>query len=269
MPELPEVETIRNELVPYIVGRIVTDIEINDPRLIVRPAPDVFKQKVVGRKITGIGRRGKYLIFRLSDDTIVIMHLRMTGSLLLNPENVDRYIRAKFRFDNGNELFFIDRRRLGVMWLVEGQQGDIPKTGLEPLSNEFNAGELQKMLRGRKAPIKAVLLDQTLVAGIGNMYADEALFMARIHPLRKAGALSRIEIEQLHNAIVTTLKAAIGNKGASIDTYSRPGGEPGTAHYQFKVAHRRGSTCYICGTGIQRTVVRNRGSYFCPGCQKL
>jgi formamidopyrimidine-DNA glycosylase len=269
LPELPEVETIKNELAPHLTGRTFTGVEVCDPKLSIRPALDVFKDELMGRKIQTIERRGKYLMFNLSDGKVLIMHLRMTGSLLLNPENTERYIRATFRFDDGSQLYFIDRRRLGVVSLVDGRISGMLKMGPEPLSDEFTPDKLAQLLKRRQAPIKAVLLDQAVIAGIGNMYADEALFQAGIHPLKKAGDLSLTEVKRLYNAIVNTLESAIGNKGASVDTYSRPGGEIGTAHYEFKVAHRRGGTCGICGTEIQRIVIRNRGTYFCPYCQKL
>jgi formamidopyrimidine-DNA glycosylase len=193
----------------------------------------------------------------------------MSGALLLNPNQTDRHSRVIFHLDNSSQLIFTDRRRLGALWLVENEQTIVGKLGPEPLSAEFTAELLAKRLQKHKAPIKALLLDQSFIAGIGNMYADEALFVARIHPLRKANSLSPKEIWNLHKAIVDVLRSAIDNKGASIDTYKRPDGQFGTAHSNFSVAHRGGKPCPICGTTIQRLAIRNRGSYFCPICQKL
>ena len=269
MPELPEVETIKNELSSHVIERLIIGVVVHDDRLIQPHSIGEFCQKLLGQRVTGLSRRGKYLFFHLSDGTVLIVHLRMTGSLVINSPDDERYIRAVFQFDNGEQLAFVDRRRLGVMWLAESEDEIARKLGDEPLTAGFTAEALAKRLKGRQAPIKAVLLDQTLVAGIGNMYADEALFAAKIHPLKKAGDLSSSEIKNLHKAIVAVLKSAIENKGASVDTYKRPGGEVGTAHNEFKVAHRKSEACRVCGAAIERIPVRNRGSYFCPKCQRL
>ena len=268
MPELPEVETIKNELSPYIIGRRFTALTICDAKPIRFPSVDEFCQKLIGQKIANIKRRGKYLIFHLSSGEVLIIHLRMTGALLFNPKEPDRYTRIIFYLDNGSQFTFTDRRRLGALWLVENEQTIIGKLGPEPLVAEFTAETLAKRLQKHQAPIKAVLLDQTFIAGIGNMYADEALFKAEIHPLRKSNSLSPQEVLKLHSAIVDVLRSAINNKGASVDTYKRPSGELGTAHFNFHVAHRGGKPCPICDMPIQRLAIRNRGSYFCPNCQK-
>jgi len=269
VPELPEVETIKNELSPYIVGRRFTKTTIRDTKPVRQPSVEEFHRKIVGQMINGLERRGKYLILRLSDGMALIIHLKMSGALLLNPEQADRHVRVIFHLDNDNQLVLTDRRRLGTIWLVENEQPIIGKLGPEPLAPRFTTQTLVKRLQKHKAPIKAVLLDQTFIAGIGNMYADEALFAARIHPLRKANSLSPQEIRRLHQAIRDVLQSAIDSKGASINTYKRPNGELGTAHSNFCVAHRGGKPCPICGTPIQRLAIRNRGSYFCPHCQKL
>ena len=268
LPELPEVETIRNELSPHVIGRRFTDVTICDAKPVKQPAADEFRRKLIGQRINSVERRGKYLIFRLSSGNVLIIHLKMTGSLLLNPEQTDRYIRIVFHLDDGLRLVFTDRRRLGALRLLENEQVVIGKLGPEPLSKEFTARTLAERLRNRKAPIKAVLLDQGFIAGIGNMYADEALFAAKIHPLRQPDSLSAKEIGNLHKALIDVLRSAIESKGASIDTYKRPDGRLGTAHNNFRVAHRGGEPCPVCGTPIQRLAIRGRGSYFCPNCQK-
>jgi formamidopyrimidine-DNA glycosylase len=193
----------------------------------------------------------------------------MTGSLLLNPQVMDRYARAVFHLSNGHRFVFSDRRRLGKVWLVNDADTAVCKLGPEPLDEDFTADILGQRLSRHRIPIKAALLDQCIVAGIGNMYADEALFAARINPLRKANNLSPAEVRTLHNCIRRVLEAAIGSKGASVDTYVRPEGELGTAHFEFKVAHKRGATCPVCGCSIERCVVQNRGCYFCPSCQPI
>ncbi len=269
MPELPEVETIKNELSPHIVGRKFTSVTVCDAKPVRQPSVEEFRHKLVGQRVNNLERRGKYLILHLSNGEALIIHLRMSGALLLNPTEPDRYTRVIFHLDNGSQLVVTDRRRLGAIWLVDNKQSIVGKLGPEPLAPEFSAEALAKRLNKHQAPIKAVLLDQGVIAGIGNMYADEALFKAKIHPLRKANSLSPPEIQALFQAIHRVLCSAIDNKGASIDTYKRPDGEIGTAHFNFNVAHRGGKPCPACGTSIHRLVIRNRGSYFCPNCQKL
>jgi len=269
MPELPEVETIKNELIPHVAGRLIIGVVVDDDRLVRPYSIGEFCHKLLGQRVTRLSRRGKYLMFHLSSSNVLIAHLRMTGSLVINSTGDEAHTRAVLQLDNGDQLAFVDRRRLGVMWLAKNEDEVAAKLGAEPLTAEFTAEVLAKKLQCRQAPIKAVLLDQAVVAGIGNMYADEALFAARIHPLKKAGDLPSREIEKLYKVIVNVLQSAIENKGASVDTYKRPSGEQGTAHYEFNVAHRRGETCHVCGTAIERIAIRNRGSYFCPNCQKL
>jgi formamidopyrimidine-DNA glycosylase len=267
MPELPEVETIKNELSPWVVGQSFTQVTIFDAKLVCGASAQEARRGLIGQKVESLGRRGKYLIFHLSNGKSLIIHLRMTGVLLLNPKEVDCYARAVFHLSNGHRLVFSDRRRLGLMWLVNDANTVVGKLGPEPLDESFTPGALGQRLSRRHIPVKAALLDQGIVAGIGNMYADEALFAARIHPLRKADALSPEEVQTLHNCIRRVLGAAIGNKGASVDTYVRPEGELGTAHSDFKVAHRGGEPCPVCGSTIERVLVQNRGTYFCLRCQ--
>lgn len=269
MPELPEVETIKSELLPRLIGRQFSQVIILDARVVRHPSVSQFCQKLAGQRIGNLKRRGKYLLFYLSGAEVLIIHLMMAGALLLNPKQAERYTRAIFQFDDGSQIVFTDRRRLGALWLAENEATVVGKLGPEPLASDFTAQVLKKWLQGRQAPIKALLLDQTFIAGIGNMYADEALLTAQIHPLKKANNISSKEVKSLHHAIQGVLKSAVGNKGASIDAYIRPGGELGTAHFSFRVAHRGGKPCPICGSTIQRISLRNRGSYFCPNCQKL
>ena len=265
MPELPEVETIKNELAPHIIGRSITGVTLFWQGIVHQPSVEEFRSRLIGQKITGVERRGKYLIFGLTSGEALIIHLKMTGSLLLKPP--DRFIRAILHLDGGTKIYFRDPRKFGAMWLVEDKNTVVGKLGPEPLEADFTPQILAQRLSKRTAPIKALLCDQSFVAGIGNMYADEALFSARIHPLRTGKSLSPEEVKRLHHAIRQVLWAAIGNKGASVDTYFRPSGEIGTAHFQFRVAHRGGQPCSVCGTPLERIPIRNRGSYFCPKCQ--
>jgi len=270
MPELPEVETIKNELLPHIVGRQVTGVTLFWEGIVHQPSVEEFYSRLIGQRLTGLARRGKYLLFSLTSGEVLIIHLKMTGSLLVGQDSSEppKYTRAIIHLDKDINIFFRDPRKLGVMWLVGDESIIVGKLGPEPLETGFTPQVLAQRLTNRTAPIKALLSDQTFIAGIGNMYADEALFAARIHPLRSGGSLSSEEVKHLHRAIQRVLWSAIGNKGASVDTYLRPDGTLGTAHFQFQVAHRLGGKfCPVCGTPIERIPVRNRGSYFCPHCQ--
>ncbi len=269
MPELPEVETVKNELLPYIIGRCVTGVTLLWEGIVREPSVEEFRSRIVGQRITDVARRGKYLIFSLSGGDSLIIHLKMTGSLLINQDSSDppKYTRAIIHLDNDTDVFFRDPRKFGVMRLVKDKDSIVGKLGPEPLEASFTPQVLAQRLTKRKAPMKALLCEQNLVAGIGSMYADEALFATGIHPLRTGNSLTNEDIEHLHRAICQILWMAIGNKGASVSTYFRPDGTKGTAHFEFKVAHRGGEPCAICGTPIERIVVRNRGSYFCPRCQ--
>jgi len=269
MPELPEVETIKNELSPWVVGQSFTQVTIFDAELVCGGSAEEVCRGLIGQKVESLRRRGKYLIFHLSNGRSLIIHLRMTGVLLLNPRGVDRYARAVFHLSNGHRLVLSDLRRLGLIWLVDDADTVVGKLGPEPLDESFTPGILGQRLSRHHIPVKAALLDQCIVAGIGNMYADEALFAARIHPLRKADALSPEEVQTLHHCICRVLGAAISSKGASVDTYVRPEGELGTAHFDFKVAHKGGEPCPICSCTIERVLVQNRGTCFCPRCQPL
>lgn len=270
MPELPEVETIKNELLPYIVGHRVNGITLFWEGIVRQPSVEEFHSRLIGQRLTGLARRGKYLLFSLISGEVLIIHLRMTGSLLIGQDSSEppKYTRAIIHLDKDINIFFRDPRKFGVMRLVEDADSVVGKLGPEPLEAEFTPQVLAQRLAKRTAPIKALLCDQPCIAGIGNMYADEALFAAGIHPLRQGGNLSSEEVKRLHRVIQQVLWSAIDNKGASTDTYFRPDGTRGTAHFQFQVAHRLGGKlCSVCGTPIERIVVRNRGTYFCPKCQ--
>jgi formamidopyrimidine-DNA glycosylase len=269
MPELPEVETIKNELLPHIVGRRFVEVILLWHRIVREPSAEEFCRRLTGQGIEDIRRRGKYLLFQLSSGETLILHLKMSGVLLLQPRssNPDHHTSAIFHLDNGQGLYFLDQRRFGTMWLVKDADKVVGKLGVEPLESSFTPQVLSQLISRHRVPIKVLLCDQNLIAGIGNMYADEALFSAGIYPLKKANALSVEEVNRLHGAIGEVLWRGIGGKGASIDTYRRPGGERGSAHFKFQVAHRRGQLCYRCGTAIQRVPLRGRGTYFCPHCQ--
>lgn len=269
MPELPEVETIKNEITPYLIGRTITRVEVFWEKLVREPSEAEFQARLAGQKIVGLLRYGKYLVLKLNDGGRLIMHLKMSGSLLVSQGSSPppKYTRAILHLDGNTTVFFRDPRKFGRMWLVKDEAEVVGKLGPEPLKPDFTPEVLAGRLAGRKGPIKALLIDQGIIAGIGNLYADESLFAARIHPLRSGDSLSKEEVSRLYDAINKVLIAAIGNKGASIVNYYRPTGETGTAHFEFSVAHQRGKSCPRCGTPVKRIVVRNRGTYFCPKCQ--
>jgi formamidopyrimidine-DNA glycosylase len=268
MPELPEVETIKRELSPRITGKTFAGLTLNWLKMAQIPPPEAFESQLKGKTIIRLDRRGKYLIMRLSSGETLILHFRMSGSLLFDRESeTDPYIRAVFHLDDGARLYFRDPRKLGVMWLVKDERQVVGKLGPEPLDAGYSVEAFSEGVKKRSAPIKAVLLDQGFLAGVGNMYADEALFASRIHPARHASSLSRDETQRLFFELRRILKEAIECYGASVSDYRRPSGRPGEAQFEFKVAHRYGEPCPICSTPIARIAIRQRGTYFCPTCQ--
>jgi formamidopyrimidine-DNA glycosylase len=267
MPELPEVETVKNEIAPHILGRTITGITAVWPGIIKGIPVSEFSRRVAGQKVTALSRHGKYLLFHLASGDALVVHLKMTGSLWADASKPPEYTRAIIHLDNGQNIYFRDPRKFGVLKLVNDTREIVDQLGPEPLEKEFTLKVFTERLKNRKAPIKALLLDQKFLAGVGNMYADESLFAARIHPERIAGSLTQDEIQRLYHAIREVLTAAIRKKGASIVTYYRPDGSKGTAHTEFNVAHGQVEKCHVCGTPIKRIVVRGRGTYFCPKCQ--
>ena len=269
MPELPEVETIKNDLAPHLPGHSFTGVELLWAKSVKKPSAKEFCDLLIDAKMERLNRRGKYLIFWLSNGYRLIIHLRMSGTLLLRKASAapDPYARVIFNLDDGSQLRFCDVRKLGTIYLVEDEKSIIHDMGPEPLEPTFTAEILKERLAKRTAPIKAVLCDQKVVAGIGNMYADEILHEVKIHPLKKAGDLNDDEINKIHTSTIKVLKRAIENKGATVSNYTNASGEAGSAQDEFKVAHRFKKPCPTCGTEITRIKVRGRGTYFCPKCQ--
>jgi formamidopyrimidine-DNA glycosylase len=266
MPELPEVETIKNELQPYVLNRTIKSVDIYWDKMVKQPSVKEFSARLKGEKITALSRRGKYLFFHLSGGAVLVMHMKMTGSLLVNPADT-RFTRAVLHLDKGIDIHFWDPRKFGKMWLEKDTGAVTEQLGPEPLDADFTPNVLAGILHKRNAPVKPVLLDQSNIAGIGNMYADEALFKAKLHPLKTANKLTIFKKTRLHSAIQTVLRKALVKKGASVRNYIRPDGTPGTAHDEFNVAHGVGKSCPDCGSAIERIVVRGRGTYLCPRCQ--
>jgi formamidopyrimidine-DNA glycosylase len=273
VPELPEVETVRATLEPALVGRRFERVEIADPR-VTRPLdPDEIALELQGEVVDAVERRGKYLVFRFRSGRVLLIHLRMTGSLLHARNGTledDPYRRAVVRLDDGSDITYRDVRRFGTWVLLEPEEEDnylFQRLGEEPLGNRFTTAALAARLRGRRAPIKAALLDQRAAAGLGNIYADEALWRARIHPLRPAGSLEGPELRRLHRAIRDALRAGIARQGTTLRDYRTPNGDAGSMQDELRVYGREGEPCPRCGAAITKTRAGGRGTWFCPSCQ--
>ena len=270
MPELPEVETIVRGLREPLVGRQFTSVRVGWENLVARPAVEEFERGLVGQRILGVKRRGKYLIFTLSGEGSLIIHLRMTGRLSVKngDDELDKHDHLIFELDDGRELRFNNVRKLGRVYLVDDEDEIVGKLGPEPLDDDFTTADFAALLSRRRGMIKPLLLNQRLMAGIGNIYADEALFAARIHPERKADTLTASEIERLYHAIRPVLAQGIQNRGTTFSDYLDAEGREGRNQEHLRVFRRTGQPCPRCGTPIERTVVGGRGTYFCPRCQK-
>jgi formamidopyrimidine-DNA glycosylase len=282
VPELPEVETIRRQLEPAVVGRTIEAARVLDERWTRPDPPRALEAEVKGRRIEAVRRRGKYLIIDLEGDRHLVMHLRMTGNLLIagaerfgaprlyESEPDARFLRAVLELDDGSELWFTDARRFGHAVVLAGAELDAyldARLGIEPLAGELTGETLCRMAAGRTAPLKSFLLDQRRVAGIGNIYADEALWRAELHPLSPAGSMRAEHCEALVEGIVEALEAGLENGGSSIDDYRDALGERGAMQDEFLVHTREGEECVRCGGVIRRVVLGGRSTYFCPGCQ--
>jgi formamidopyrimidine-DNA glycosylase len=272
MPELPEVETIRRDLLPSVQGRRITSawVSENAPRLVQLVSREEFARLLPGHLIEDVSRRGKYLIFNLDRGMQWVVHLRMTGRLLHREAECeeDPYTRAKFSLDDGTWLCFNDVRKFGMMWLVDDWSMVHEGLGPEPLEAEFETAAFVSLLRRRSAPVKALLLDQTVLAGIGNIYADEALFAAKIDPRKSGNKVSRPKAARLHDAIIEVLYDALGDRGSSFRDYVDGRGNEGRHQLKVKVYQRTDEPCYVCGTPIRRAVVGGRSTHFCPKCQR-
>lgn len=274
MPELPEVETIRRQLAPKVAGRKIVAVEIALPRLIKYPDIPRFTREITGKCIERLERRGKYLLFRLTGDMTLVVHLRMTGRLFYRAagEVRDAHTHVVFSLDNRFEIRYADIRTLGTLYLVtDKEQVKIKgmfEMGPEPLSEVFNVSYFRELLVSRKTKIKGLLLDQRLIGGLGNIYADECLALAGIYPERPANSLSPDETLRLYHAINTVIQDGIEHGGTSFRDYVDEEGKPGGHQHHLRVYGRRQEPCDMCGTAIERKEVAGRGSYFCPKCQK-
>ncbi|MGI6149240.1 MAG: DNA-formamidopyrimidine glycosylase [Limnochordia bacterium] len=274
MPELPEVETVRRTLEPFVLDRTISRVEVLYPRVLQSISPQKFTLALVGNRFTSLTRRGKYLLFTVSTGLVMVVHLRMTGRLVaMSSSEVPRekHTSAVFTFSAGGELRFIDQRKFGTINLLPPDRltevRGLREMGPEPLGDGFTPAYLARVCEGKKAPIKSVLLDQRQIAGLGNIYADESLFAAGIHPMRPAGELRPGEVERLYDAIRTVLTDAVANQGTTFRDYRTGIGTEGSFQNKLQVYGRKGLPCPNCGQTLQHARVGGRTSHFCPHCQ--
>lgn len=274
MPELPEVETIVNDLRPHLVGRTIVRCELLFPTIVRHPEPEVFIDSVAGQRIESVSRRGKYIFIGLENDLLLVVHLGMTGQLrLVEPTTpLEKHTHVVFDLDNRLQLRYRDPRRFGRLLLGTKeallQSKTMPRLGPEPIDPDFAADELYRRLRRRRAALKAVLLDQSAIAGVGNIYADESLHRARLRPDRLAGSVSKKSAQRLHESLRESLQAAIQNRGSSVDTYRDAWGEIGGQQEKLLVYGRAGEPCFTCGRPLSVIRIAGRSTVFCRHCQR-
>jgi formamidopyrimidine-DNA glycosylase len=271
VPELPEVETVRSTLAPVLTGRTLERVEILDGRLTRPEAPEAVADELEGECVADVRRRGKYLVFVFESGRHLLVHLRMTGSFQ-HPvaAGSDPHRRAVVTLDDGSDVAYRDVRRFGTWLLLEPGELEAyldERIGGEPLERAFTTARFSQALAGRRAPIKGALLDQRAVAGVGNIYADEALWYARVHPERPAGELKPVEVATLRRAIRRVLRLGIERQGATLRDYRDANGRAGAMQHEFRVYGRGGEPCDRCGTPIAKIRVAGRGTWFCPSCQ--
>jgi formamidopyrimidine-DNA glycosylase len=273
MPELPEVESVRRQLEPGLVGRRFEQVRIDDPRLVRPYEPAEVAAELEGERVGAVERRGKYLVVRFESGRVLLIHLRMTGSLLLAPAgslDEDPHRRAVVTLDDGSDVAYRDVRRFGTWLLLDPGEAEpylSVRVGDEPLDALFTAARLGERLEGRRTALKAALLDQRTLAGLGNIYADEALWRARLNPLLPAAGLAGAELRRLHRGIRAALEHGLARQGSTLRDYRLPDGSGGSMQDEFHVYGRRDEPCDRCGTPIARTRVAGRTTWFCPACQ--
>jgi len=272
MPELPEVETVRRQLAPRLEGRMLVAYRVSDPRWTAPRSPNEVLGPLVGRRVELLDRRGKYLIAEFEDELFLLMHLRMTGNLLVDGAAEPPHLRAVLELDDATRIAYTDQRRFGTWRVLEGgpelEEFLAERLGAEPLDADFSGRSLARAFAGRKAAVKALLLDQRLVAGVGNIYADEALWAAKIHPETPGGLVSRPKLDVLAAALRAVLEAGILAQGSTLSTFRTPDGGYGSMQERFQVFDRTGEPCPRCGTPIVKLRVAQRGTHVCPRCQR-
>lgn len=274
MPELPEVETVRRSLQQALAGRRIAEVtRIAWPRTIAEPSPELFRELLLDRAVLDVDRRAKYVIIRLDRDEALVVHLRMTGQLTVVEREAepDKHTHIALSLDSGQQLFFRDTRKFGRIWLLDrdGLAVLYDKLGPEPLDDALTAEEFRTLLRRRKGRLKPLLLDQALIAGLGNIYVDESLWLAQLHPLQTVGQLSDEQIDRLYAAIREVLTQSIERRGTSLSDYRDAWGAKGDNQHFLRVYDRKGEPCLRCGTPIERTLVAQRGTHLCPTCQRV
>jgi formamidopyrimidine-DNA glycosylase len=274
VPELPEVETVRAQLAPVLTGRTFRVVEILDGRLTRPVDPSHVAGQLEGERVAGVDRRGKYLVVRFESGLVLLVHLRMTGSFLVARRGklpADHHRRAVVTLDNGTDVAYRDVRRFGT-WLMLEEEELGPylavRLGEEPLGARFTTRQLERRLAGRRVPVKTALLDQRAAAGLGNIYTDEALWHAGVHPLRPAGSLDPGEVAAVRRGLRRALRMGIRRQGATLSDYVTPNGGRGSMQDEFKVYGREGEPCLRCGTPISKIRVGGRGTSYCPVCQR-
>jgi formamidopyrimidine-DNA glycosylase len=273
MPELPEVETIRADLEGRLVGRAFTRVEVSWPRTVAVPDLDTFLSELPGHIVERAGRRGKYLVFDLDRGAALTVHLRMTGRLrwVAGDTPPSQHARAVLYLDGDDALHFEDQRKFGRLYFTrdEAELADVlRKLGPEPLEAAFTRQAFRQTIRGKRAQLKPLLLDQRFVAGLGNIYVDEALFRAKLHPLRRSDTLTDADIDRLHEGVVAALQHGIINRGTTLADYRDAWGTAGRNKERLLVFRREGKPCGVCGTPIEKIRVGQRGTHLCPSCQK-
>ncbi|MFN2187734.1 MAG: DNA-formamidopyrimidine glycosylase [Candidatus Promineifilaceae bacterium] len=269
MPELPEVETVVRSLRQRLIAKTIQDVENQWPRQLATHDIRALREQIAGTRIKTIHRRGKYIVFGLDSDDWLIIHLKMTGQLLIQKDQdaLDNHVHTIFQLSDGEQLRFHDVRKFGRVYLTSDSSEILGALGPEPLDSSFTAPSLHKMLSGRKRIIKPLLLDQEFIAGIGNIYADEALHLAQISPRRNSAAITLAEAKRLHAGIVSTLQSAIDLGGATINDYRQPDGSEGEMQNTLRAYGREGEPCLRCSGVITRIVLGSRSTYYCPNCQ--
>ncbi|WP_423253687.1 DNA-formamidopyrimidine glycosylase [Melissococcus plutonius] len=274
MPELPEVETVRKGLTQLVVGKTICEVAVLWSRIIEQPEVETFQKQLIGQKIKRIDRRGKFLIFKLTNWDL-ISHLRMEGKYETHQKDapITKHTHVIFTFSDDSQLRYLDVRKFGRMALIPKDKSNeykgIALLGPEPTLETFHVEEFQKNLAKYHKAIKPLLLEQKLVTGLGNIYVDEALWTAKIHPEKPANTLSVSEVNRLHKAIIDILTQAVKAGGTTIRSYLNALGEAGTFQLALNVYGQKDKPCACCATPIQKIKVAQRGTHFCPHCQKL
>ncbi len=269
MPELPEVETHVLELRPLLQNRTLEDVDVFWPKTVSAPGLNRFCALLMGQTFRRLARRAKYMLLHLDDSWCLVVHLRMTGTFRVVSQSAEPHphVRVNMRLQGGEALHFLDQRKFGRMWLVQDPRPLLTGLGPEPLSRQFTGQYLQRRLRHRSVALKAALLDQKVAAGVGNIYADEALFHAGLHPQKPAHAATAQECRRLCRAVRKVLRTGIAHRGSFISSYRPPSGVPGRFQLEHQVFRRTGEPCLRCGVPIAKVIVAQRSTHFCPRCQ--